>query len=182
MKTRFFSNETKKYILLFPLCILIGAVVINMLGTDKVDEWGIFNQDFVESAANAKTEFIDVLKYILKKRLGHLLIIFLICFSTIRDKLMLGVTGWFGFTFGIILGALYMQYGLKAIWIFVVAILIHTLIYIFGIGGLWHLSSKPEKKLLSGGYILCFAMLLVGILVESLINWGIFPKIMGFYQ
>ncbi|MGN0375116.1 MAG: hypothetical protein ACI4EN_06400 [Butyrivibrio sp.] len=182
METDFFSNDAKKYILLFPLCILIGSVVINILGMDKVNEWGIFTPEFAKKVTMSGAGFISMLKYIVKKRILHFVIIFLVCFSTVKEKLLPVVAGWIGFTFGILLSSLYMQYGINGIWIFIINVMIHTAIYVIAVAGILKLSSKHEKKLLSGGNLLCFALFCMGIMVESLLNWGVFPKIMGFYQ
>lgn len=125
METRFFNNTTKKYFLLFPLCILIGAVCINMLGLDKVNQWDLFDADFANSLILSDLKFTEVFYYLLKKRSLHIVLIVLICFSTIRDKLLYGVIIWCGLTFGVILTALFLQYGFNGIWLFIIAILIH---------------------------------------------------------
>lgn len=179
MEMRFFSNESKKYILLFPLCVLIGSVIINALGKDKIDEWNLFTPEYINGVLNSRPEFMDIWKYVFEKRIKHFIIIFLICFSTIRDKLLLVVVGWFGFTFGILLGALYIQYGFNSIWFYMVFIAGHMLIYTFATGLLLYLCNKNKKTILSGGHIVCFALCLMGMLLESLINWWVFPKLMS---
>ena len=78
MEMRFFSNESKKYVLLFPLCILIGAVIINVLGKDKINEWKLFTPEYINGVLTAKPEFMEVLKYVVEKRLKHFVVIFLI--------------------------------------------------------------------------------------------------------
>lgn len=181
METRFFNNTTKKYFLLFPLSILIGAVGINMLGLDKVNQWNLFDADFVNALISADLEFTEILYYLLKKRSLHIVLIVLVCFSTIRDKLLYAVVIWCGLTFGVILAALFLQYGFNGIWIFIIAIMIHMLIYVIAVGLLLYLCIRTDKNVLSGGYILCFALFCVGIMVETLLNWGVFPKIMVFY-
>ncbi len=182
MEMRFFNNLTKKYILLFPLCILIGAVGINMLGPDKVWEWNLFDIDYLTNVSTADLKFTEVLYFLLKKRSLHIVLIVLVCFSTIRDRLLYYVVAWMGLTFGVILAALFLQYGFKGIWIFAIGILIHILIYIFATIMLLYISVKNDKNVLSGGYILPFILFLAGIMVESLLNWGVFPKILGLYH
>ncbi len=180
MEMRFFLNETKKYILLFPLCVLIGSVIINILNVDKIDEWNLFTPEYINQVLNLKPEFMDVLKYVAGKRVKHFLVVFLICFSTIRDKLLLVLVGWLGFTFGILLGALYIQYGFNSIWFYLVFVVGHMLIYAFATGLMLFLCNRNQKNLLSGGYMACLALVLMGILLESLINWWVFPKLMSF--
>ena len=180
MEMRFFSNESKKYILLFPLCVLIGAVIINALGKDKIDEWNLFTPEYITGVLNSKQEFIDIWKYVFEKRIKHFIIIFLICFSTIKDRLLLIVVGWCGFTFGVLLGALYIQYGFNSIWFYLVFVVGHMLIYTFAMGLLLYLCSKNQKTFQSGGYMACIALGLMGMLLESLINWWVFPKLMSY--
>lgn len=182
METRFFNNTTKKYFLLFPLSILIGAVGINMLGLDKIVQWNLFDAGYISSVISADLEFIEIFYYLLKKRSLHIVLIVLVCFSTIKDKLLYGIVSWLGVTFGAILGAVFLQYGFNGIWMFVVGILVHMLIYIVGTVLLLHLSIRTDKNILSGGYVLCFALFCVGVLVETVLNWGIFPKIIGLYH
>ena len=75
MEMRFFSNESKKYILLFPLCVLIGSVIINALGKDKVDEWNLFTPEYINGVLNSKPEFMEIWKYVFEKRIKHFIII-----------------------------------------------------------------------------------------------------------
>lgn len=152
-----------------------------MLGLDKVWEWNLFDIDYLTRASSADLKFKEVFYFLLKKRSLHIVLIVLVCFSTIRDKLLYCVVAWMGMTCGVVLAALFLQYGFKGIWIFVIGILIHLLIYIFATITLLYLSVKNDKNILSGGYMLCFILFLAGIMVESLLNWCVFPKILGFY-
>ncbi len=152
-----------------------------MLGTDKVCEWNLFDIDYISSVISADLKFTEIFYFLLKKRILHIIIFVLVCFSTIKEKLLYGIVAWFGLTFGIILGALYILYGFKGIWIFIIGIMIHILIYIMAAVTLLQLCSKTDKSILSGGYLLCFMLFFLGIIAEALLNWGVFPKIMSFY-
>lgn len=173
MEPSFFSNQNKKYILLFPLAVLIGAVIINGFGIDKLNEWGIFNYRMVNY------KFLYVMEYILKKRGLHFLIVFLVCFSTLRDKLFYILIGWLGLTFGMIMGSLYMLYDLKGIIVFALCMLGYIFLYSASITILVYISNNSHKKLSVGGYGLGVIMFFVGIVVETVINWRFFPYIMG---
>lgn len=180
MEMRFFSNDYKKYILLFPLCILIGAVIINALGVDKLGEWNFFTPEYIQGVLSVNTEFMDILKYMAEKRLKHFVIIFLVCFSKIKDSLLLIIVGILGLCFGIMLGSLYMQYGFNALWFYLVFVVGHILIYTFATVLMLYLSEK-NKSILSSGYMVCFILIIMGILLESVMSWLVFPKLMSFF-
>ncbi len=172
MKTSFFSNDYKKYILLFPVCILIGSVLINIAGMDRINEWQLFN---TELDVDKNYSFRYILKYVFAERSGQFIILFLICFSTIKDKLFLGVVGWLGVVFGMIQSALFMQYEFKGVLFFIVCICIHCAIYFIGTVGLLVISEKEEGKLMGIGAGIVALVYLLGVLVESIMSWVIFP-------
>ena len=179
MEPSFFSNQNKKYILLFPLSILIGAVVINAFGMDKLNEWGIFDSRMALYSKEADYTFLSVMEYILKKRGIHFLIAFLVCFSTIREKLFYIFIGWLGITFGMIMGSLYMLYDFKGIFIFLLCMLGYIVLYGVSIGVMVYISDNSHKKLSLSGYGIGILLIFVGIVVESVVNWRFFPYIMG---
>lgn len=179
MEPSFFSNQNKKYILLFPLTILIGAVIINGFGVDKLSEWGIFDSRMALYSTESDYSFLSVMEYILKKRGLHFLIIFLICFSTLREKLFYILIGWLGLTFGMIMGSLYMLYDFKGVFVFLLCMLVYIVMYGIAISVMVYVSSNSHKKLSANGYGLGVLMILAGIVVESVVNWRLFPYIMG---
>ena len=179
MEPSFFSNQNKKYILLFPLSVLIGAVIINGFGVDKLNEWGIFDARMALYSAEADYTFLNVMEYILKKRGLHFVIVFLVCFSTLREKLFYILIGWLGLTFGMIMGSLYMLYDFKGLFVFLLCMLGYVVMYGIAISVMVYISNNSHKKLSANGYGLGALMILVGIVVESAVNWRLFPYIMG---
>lgn len=172
MEPSFFTNQNKKYILLFPLAVLIGAVIINGFGVDSLNKWGIFDSRMALYSKEVDYSFISVMEYILRKRGLHFIIVFLVCFSTIRDKLFYVLIGWLGISFGMIMGSLYMLYDFKGIIVFWLCMFGYIVFYGIAI-------CLMVCKLTLNGYGMATLMILAGIVVESIVNWRFFPYIMG---
>ena len=172
MEPSFFNNQNKKYILLFPLAVLIGAVIINGFGVDSLNNWGIFDSRMTMYCKEVDYSFISVMEYILRKRGLHFIIVFLVCFSTIRDKLFYVLICWLGMSFGMIMGSLYMLFDFKGIIVFWLCMLGYIVFYGIAI-------CLMVCKLTLNGYGMATLMILAGIVVESIVNWRFFPYIMG---
>ena len=179
MEPSFFSNQSKKYILLFPLAILIGAVIINGFGVDRLSQWGIFDERMALYSKEADYKFLTIFEYVIKKRGLHIFIVFLACFSVFREKMFFILIGWFGITVGMILGSLYMIFGFKGILVFVICMLCYLVLYAFGIGIMVYISADTKKRVSMSGYGIVLLIILAGIVVESAANWRVFPYIMG---
>lgn len=160
MKTSFFSNEYKKYILLFPLSVLIGAVYVNL--TEPL----VFNYSGSFTLKN-------VFSYLFKVRTGHLFMLFLMCFSTLKDKLFFAFIGYIGLCFGIIQTSLLMQYGLIGLIVFVVLFCLHNLIYCLSTIALYFFSERKEYKFISVDAFVILMGYLLGFVCEMMISWKI---------
>ena len=170
METSFFSNSYKKYILLFPLGILVGSVIMNLAGISKINEWELFNKAIEEMPS-----FQVVLSLVLKERLGHFVVIFLMCFSTLKDKLFLVFVGWMGLSMGMIQSVFIIQYGFFGVLLYVFSIGLHCLIYFLATMGLLVISERSEKQVFS--LSMCFVLVsyLLGIIIEVCMSWcGLF--------
>lgn len=179
MESRFFSNQSKKYILLFPIAIIIGAIIINAFGMVKLNEFGIFDERMIMMCRENRYDLLTITKFIVPKRILHFVILFLVCFSTLREQLFYIAISWIGLTFGMIMGALYMQYSLKGLLVFVFGMLIYVMLYCIGVVGLIYIGGQTERKVSINGYGVCMFLIISGIVVEILINWTVFPWIMG---
>lgn len=176
MEKRFFAD--KKYIWLFPVAIITGTVFTNFAGYDNVKQWGIFTEDFIARFLSVNASFADVLKYVLKERIKLFLIMFLMSLTPIRAKLSYLVCGYAGFCVGMILSSLTMQYGARYLLLFFLAILCHMILYAVAIYGIFVISwnGKDAKTLLQYGVIT--AVFAAGILVETLMNYYVLPKVL----
>lgn len=172
MKTSFFSIDNKKYILLFPLSVLIGAVFINLAGINKINEWGFFS-----TINSEKNTLITVSKYVFSERIVHFIIVFLMCFSTIKDKLFSVFIGWLGFSLGIVEGALILQFGLEGILYFIVLVCIHNVIYFFSTMGLLAFSEQKEKEKPVVSIAFIIVSYLLGYVVEVFLAYFFAPLI-----
>lgn len=166
METSFFSNNYKKYILLYPLGILIGAVVMNLAGLEKINEWGLFNKEIEVTCS-----IITVAKLVLKERLGHFVILFLICFSTIKDKLLLLFVGWLGLMMGMLQSVFVIQYGALGVVSYIFIIGLHSLIYFFATMGLLIISERGVKNIWSYSMVFVLISYALGVCVETFMSW-----------
>ena len=176
MEKRFFID--KKYIWLFPTAIVIGTVFTNFAGYDSVKSWGIFTEDFIVKFLSINTGFRNVFFYVLKERIKLFLIMVLISLTSIRDKLSYVVCAYAGFCVGMILSALTMQYGVRYLLLFFLAILCHMILYTVAIYGIFITSwrFKDVKELIH--LVVIIAVFALGILVESLMNYYVLPKVL----
>ena len=153
--------------------------MINAFGVDKLSEWGVFDSRMALYSKEAEYTFFSVMEYIVKKRGFHFLIVFLVCFSVIREKLFYILIGWLGLTFGMIMGSLYMLYDFKGVLVFLLCMLGYIVLYGVAIGIMVYISDNSHKKLSLSGYGMGVLLVFVGIVVESIVNWRFFPYIMG---
>ena len=166
METSFFSNNYKKYILLFPLGILIGSVLMNLAGINKINEWGLFNREIELSCS-----FASIMKYVIKERVGNLILIFLICFSTLKDKLILVLTGWLGLMMGLMQSVFVIQYGFLGVISYVFLIGFHCVVYFFATMGLLVISERRESVTFSSSIIFVLISYIIGLVVEIFMSW-----------
>ena len=170
METSFFSNNFKKYILLFPLGILIGAVLMNFAGVSKINEWGLFNKELERVPS-----FFNVFKIVTKERIGHFVIIFLICFSTVKESFIYFLVGWIGLMMGMLQSVLIIQYGFWGVVCYILVIGLHSMIYFLATMGLLAISEKGKEKVISVSMLLVLLSCLIGIFIEVLMSWmGLF--------
>ena len=160
MKTSFLSVQYKKYILLFPISVLIGSVFVNVVND--------LDFGFIQVTQNYGIR--KVFLFILKERLWHALFIFLVCYSTIKDKLLLILTGYIGVCFGIIETTLLVNYRTKGILIFIVMFCLHNLVYLLTtIGLMFHSEKKWGKDNINDACIIVFGYIL-GVLIETVVS------------
>lgn len=175
MEKRFLIDE--KYIWLFPVAIVIGSVFTNFAGYGVVGKWDIFSEPVVQRIINADNTFAEIVGYVAPKRIRLFIIVFLISVSPFRSKMPYVICSYLGLGMGIILSALAMQYGARYLIIFLLAILCHMMLYVVGIYGIFITSwSKDIRMVLRYG--LAAAIFAGGIMIESVMNYYVLPKLL----
>ena len=143
---------------------------MNLAGIDKINEWELFNKPLEDMPV-----FRVVLKLVLKERLGHFFIVFLMCFSTIKDKLFLVFVGWMGISVGMLQSVFIIQYGFYGVLLYVFSIGLHCLIYFLATMGLLVISERGEKQIFSLSMCFVFVSYLIGMVIEIFMSWwGLF--------
>ncbi len=187
MEKSFFNNQNKKYILLFPIAIIVGTIFANLCGVQRVKMWDIFSLEYISKYNSITISFNKLLGYIFQKRMRILLLILLSCYTSIKDKIALVVCAGYGFSTGIVIAALTMQYGFKYFPVFVCAVLCHMILYGMGIYIIFRIyisdriSHPIMKKKKYAVVTIGVIIYTIGIIVESFMNCVVLPNIFKLY-
>ncbi|MCM1306982.1 MAG: hypothetical protein NC223_00100 [Butyrivibrio sp.] len=177
MEKRFF-NANKKYILLLPAAIIVGAVFANFAGTATVGRWGIFSADYTDKFLSVSIEFTRVFAYVFKKRMRMYAFALLASMTKIKDKLALLICACWGFSAGVVIAALSMQYGAGYIVIFFCGILCHMILYGISICAIFMNVGNNEGKRKVLRYLVSALVYLAGMLAEAAMNRYILPAVL----
>lgn len=177
MEKKFLNH--KKYILLLPVAILVGTVFANSAGIAAVRRWGIFSADYTDKFLSVDIAFSRVLSYVFAKRIRLLILTALACMTPVRDKLALGVCAYWGFSAGVILASLSMQYGTRYLAIFFCGILCHMILYGTGIYGMFlSVGSTADRGKKTLRYLVSVLIYFAGMLAEAAMNCYILPAVL----
>lgn len=178
MEKDFFNNRNKKYIMLFFTALITGSVITNLAGKDVIVKWGLFNASYIRSITSASIPFGQILYYIFRKRAGHFAFLYIGSYTTIKDKIMLIISAYLGFGMGTLISVLTIQFGIKFLPLFLIAVLIHMLLYISGIIFIYISEEGKNRRERTVKNIKGILLYLLGILCESIIYWKMLPKLL----
>lgn len=178
MEKRFFNNN-KKYILLLPVAIIVGTIFANFAGVDKIKSWGIFSAEYMDKFLSVNIKFSSVLSYVFRKRIKLLIVVALACMTRIKDKLALLVCAYWGFSAGVIIASLSMQYGASYLVIFFCGILCHMVLYGIGICGMFMNKGSSDRKSMALKYAIYVLVYMSGMIVEALMNCYVLPAVLS---
>ena len=120
----------RKNAALFLIGFFVGILFLNLCRESVLGEKGLFD---IETLTGLKYTALDgdrVFSYVLKKR-GGLLLLLTVMSTTYLGKLVCRVTvTWFGCSFGMMLAALTIRFGLKGQVLAIVWLFPHFLVYI----------------------------------------------------
>lgn len=179
MEKKFFYGLNKNLILLFPLMIIIGAVITNLLGIVSVKSWDFLSEISIQADIGSIT-LNEVIRQVLRKRLVLFLIVWLACKTNFKTKIMYVFFGFLGFGMGLTISVLTMLYGVKFFGIFFVSMFCHMFLYAVSIYGI--LSSDPGYGRKPSAYVLYMVIYLAGMVTEICLTYRMLPGIIERYQ
>lgn len=177
MEKRFFNNN-KKYIMLLPVAIIVGTVFANFAGIAAVRRWGIFSAEYTDKFLSVNIEFSRVLSYVFRKRIRLYAVAVLASMTRIKDKLALCICAYWGFSAGVVIAALSMQYGAGYIVIFFCGILCHMILYGIGICAIFMNIGNTDSKKKALRYPASVLVYFIGMLAETVMNCYILPAVL----
>lgn len=177
MEKRFFNNN-KKYILLLPVAIIVGTVFANFAGIAAVRRWGIFSVDYTDKFLSVSIEFSRVLSYVFRKRIRLYVVAVLASMTKIKDKFALCICAYWGFSAGVVMAALSMQYGARYIIIFFCGILCHMILYGIGICAIFMNVGNTDSKKKALRYLASVLVYFLGMIAETVMNCCILPVVL----
>ena len=143
---------------------------MNLAGIEKINEWELFNKEI-----ELQLSLVTVIKVVIKERVGHFILLFLICFSTIKEKLLLIFVGWLGMMMGLFQSVFVIQYGFLGVISYVFIIGFHSLIYFFATMGLLVISERVGENIWSNSILFVMISYALGVVVEIFMSWrGLF--------
>lgn len=172
MKKSFFM-----LIILFICGIVSADVCMNIIKESSA----LIDLEMYKGYANAKLVYQDVVWNILYERLKLFALLFLLCFTPIREKLSVILVSVFSFIWGFYMMSCILELGMAGVVIGIAAVLPHGLFYgalIFMILGEqnihnYHYKGKVAFNIVTG--IVLFLLFVTGCVMESLISTHFIP-------
>ena len=177
MEKRFFNNN-KKYILLLPVAIIIGTVFANFAGITAVRRWGSFSGEYMDKFLSVNIEFSRVLSFVFRKRIRLYVVAVLASMTRIKDKFALCICAYWGFSAGVVIAALSMQYGTRYLIIFFCGILCHMILYGIGIYAIFMNTGNADRRKNALRYLASVLIYSLGMVAEAAMNCYILPAVL----
>ena len=171
MKKSFF-NKNIKYICLFPIAIILGAIFVNFAGIELVKKWDILTPDFGLRMLSVDIDFTTMFLEVFLTRIKYWIVICVLFNSYFEEYMPNVICGYCGIATGIIASSLCMQYGLKYLWIFATGVVCHGSVYIFSI---YFICLENFGK---SRYFMSLLIWVIGILLESFIYYRFMPGLL----
>ncbi|MCI8691893.1 MAG: hypothetical protein HFH91_03955 [Lachnospiraceae bacterium] len=114
----------------FSVGVLIGIVIINIGKGVLLGDMGLFNEETLSQMMYMTVDGNAFFCYILRKRIGRLLILAVLSTTYLGLASCMGISFWYGMSAGTLLASLIIRYGLKGILLAVVSIFPQYLLYV----------------------------------------------------
>lgn len=120
----------RRFFTCFSVGVLIGIFVINIGKGVLLGDMGLFNEDTLSQMMYMTVDGNAFFCYILRKRIGRLLILAVLSTTYLGLASCMGISFWYGMSAGTFLASLVIRYGLKGILLALVSILPQYLLYV----------------------------------------------------
>ena len=182
--------------IIFMLSFIVGIIVANIFGKEKLSQYGIVNTFFLQQFKYSDINIYELFAYIFKLRIPIFIGISLIGMTNIWLIIHSMFIAWNGFSFGFLSVAAISSLGFKAIILMLVFLfpqyLIYTPCYCVLFSAQWQFhknselystdSHKNKKYLMLGlSFLILCLVISFGILTESYLNPYIIKKILKLF-
>jgi hypothetical protein len=118
------------FLAVFCVGLLVGVFVLNIGKGILLEETGLFDEYTLYNMKYMTVDNSALFCYILRKRIGKLLILAVISTTYLGLAACMGIVFWYGMSAGVLLTSLTIRYGLKGILLAIVSVLPQYLLYI----------------------------------------------------
>ncbi len=118
------------FLAVFCVGLLVGVFVLNIGKGILLEETGLFDEYTLYNMKYMTVDNSALFCYILRKRIGKLLILAVISTTYLGLAACMGTVFWYGMSAGVLLTSLTIRYGLKGILLAIVSVLPQYLLYI----------------------------------------------------
>ncbi len=124
------NPESRKLFTFFCAGLLAGIVVMNIGKSILLEESGLFDEDILMRLRYMSVDSKALFCYILRKRIGRLLILAVLSTTYLGLAACMGTAFWYGMSAGTFLASLFIRYGLKGLMLACVSVLPQYLLYV----------------------------------------------------
>ena len=115
---------------LFCVSLLAGMLIMNIAKSALLENTGLFDEKILYTMKYMTVDGNALFSYVLRERLVRLLWLALLATTYLGLVLCVGTVIWYGMSAGMFFSALTLRYGVKGIFLGVVALFPHYLLYV----------------------------------------------------
>lgn len=185
----------------FSLGFLLGIFFIQFFGKAFYSDAGIFSDYMLDVYKYTPIDAGDFMMYLCQTRLGLILLMSLLSTTVFGILSIYAAALWCGISIGMILSAATIRFGIKGILLFLAGTMPHFILYVpaflyflnicyklctklyFSDREFVHSerNKKQEIALFFARNIVVFAVVIIGIFLESYVNPNFFAKVLKFF-
>lgn len=171
---KYIQNLEDSCYLRLSFCLILGAVLgtlfCNGMDGQMKAELGTFEGSLLSAAALQRVDFTGLFAQVLRKRIPELLLVLLVEITPIAPFLLMGISGYLGFSTAVMVCALTMDAGLLGLVRYLILIFPQCLFYIPVLYLLFLWIPRQGRSLRPAMAALLFLAVFLGAAAESYIN------------
>lgn len=191
-------KKTVKLVML--LAFIVGVLLANFMGREKIAGAGVLNDYFIEKFKYIGISRENLFFYIIGERMPMVILLLILSFSSLGSVVGILNLGWFGLSFGFMLSASIAKYGVRGIVLIIGGMFPQYILYLMVYIGYCALNaflgrklhsviptgsiSRQQMRMYGIGLMLGIALMLVfvtGIFLESYLNPIFLKKILKIF-